>query len=277
MDTIARMIAPKLSTRSASRSWSRTAPALGRRRRRGAGQCAGHGYVLMLAESGTLRAAGGESRRSPSIRCGSSRRSGGICMLPMAFVVNPEFPAQSTQELIAALKANPASTATLRPASARCSTSRSSSSSARRASRRARALQGRDGDDARHHERAGADRRDQRAAALGPTARRQDPHARGDQPAAPADAPEWPALAETLPGFSAAPNVFLVAPPGTPAAVIQKLSSAEAAVASKDVEESSPSRAPRRCRSRRRSSARRSRDEVKRWAAVVKDAGIKVE
>jgi len=28
--------------------------------------------------------------------------------------------------------------------------------------------------------------------------------------------PDWPAMAETLPGFSAAPSVFLVAPPGTP-------------------------------------------------------------
>src|SRR5258706_14785549 len=38
--------------------------------------------------------------------------------------------------------------------------------------------------------------------------------------------PDWPAMAETLAGFSPAPSLFLVAPPGTPGAVIQKLSSA---------------------------------------------------
>src|SRR5258706_9842320 len=38
--------------------------------------------------------------------------------------------------------------------------------------------------------------------------------------------PDWPAMAETLAGLSAAPSVFLGAPPRTPSARIQKLSRA---------------------------------------------------
>src|SRR5690606_17406190 len=50
--------------------------------------------------------------------------------------------------------------------------------------------------------------------------------------------PEWPTMAETLPGFNAAPYVFIVAPAGTPAPVVEKLSQAlRKAVSSPDVVE----------------------------------------
>ncbi len=39
-------------------------------------------------------------------------------------------------------------------------------------------------------------------------------------------APDWPALADSLPGFDASPRLFVLAPAGTPAAVIARLDTA---------------------------------------------------
>jgi tripartite-type tricarboxylate transporter receptor subunit TctC len=90
--------------------------------------------------------------------------------------------------------------------------------------------------------------------------------------------PEWPTMAETLPGFSAAPSVFMVAPQGTPAAVVQKLSVAlRAAVKSRDVEESFAKQGASPASSSPAELGAQIAEEVKRWAAVVKDAGIKLE
>ena len=64
------------------------------------------GYVLMLAESGTLAL----PAVNPKVTFDPVRQFapvGGVCMLPMAFVVNPSFPARTAQELISVLKANP--------------------------------------------------------------------------------------------------------------------------------------------------------------------------
>jgi tripartite-type tricarboxylate transporter receptor subunit TctC len=90
--------------------------------------------------------------------------------------------------------------------------------------------------------------------------------------------PEWPTMAETLPGFSAAPSVFVVAPQGTPAAVVQKLSTAiRAAVRSRDVEENFAKQGANPAPSSPAELGAQIAEEVKRWAAVVKDAGIKLE
>ena len=90
--------------------------------------------------------------------------------------------------------------------------------------------------------------------------------------------PEWPTMAETLPGFSAAPRVFVVAPPGTPAPVVQKLSTAiRAAVTSRDVQESFANQGAEPAPSSPAELSAQIADEVKRWAAVVRDAGIKPE
>ena len=88
----------------------------------------------------------------------------------------------------------------------------------------------------------------------------------------------WPTMAETLPGFSAAPNVFLVAPAATPPAVVQKLSSTlRSGMTSKDVEESLAKQGATATPSSSAELAGQIADEVKRWATVVRDAGIKVE
>src|SRR5882672_7754526 len=67
---------------------------------------AADGYVLMVAESGTLAL----PAVSPKVSLDPVRQFapvGGICTLPMVFVVNADAPFRSTQEMIAALKANP--------------------------------------------------------------------------------------------------------------------------------------------------------------------------
>jgi tripartite-type tricarboxylate transporter receptor subunit TctC len=91
-------------------------------------------------------------------------------------------------------------------------------------------------------------------------------------------APEWPAMSETLPGFNAAPSVFLVAPAGTPAAVVQRLSSTlRAALASRDVEENFAKQGATPAPGTPQELGALIADETRRWASVVKDAGIKVD
>jgi tripartite-type tricarboxylate transporter receptor subunit TctC len=91
-------------------------------------------------------------------------------------------------------------------------------------------------------------------------------------------APEWPTMAETLAGFSAAPNVFLVAPAGTPAAVVQKLSAGvRAGLAAKDVQENFAKQGATPTPSSPQELGAKIAEETRRWAAVVRDAGIKVE
>jgi tripartite-type tricarboxylate transporter receptor subunit TctC len=87
-----------------------------------------------------------------------------------------------------------------------------------------------------------------------------------------------PALAETLPGFNAAPNVFVVAPVGTPPAIVQRLATAvRKAVSSKDVEEHFARLGATLLPLGSAELGAQIVREVKQWAAVVKDAGIKIE
>jgi tripartite-type tricarboxylate transporter receptor subunit TctC len=89
------------------------------------------------------------------------------------------------------------------------------------------------------------------------------------------NAPEIPALAETIPGFEAAPNVFVVAPAGF---WNERLSHAlRAAVMSPDVQESFAKQGATPMPAQPAELAARIAAEVRRWATVVKDAGIKAE
>ena len=92
------------------------------------------------------------------------------------------------------------------------------------------------------------------------------------------NAPDIPALAETIPGFEAAPNVFVVAPAGTPLPVVNRLSEKiAAALTAADVQESFARQGASPMPAEPRELAARIAAEVRRWAAVVKDAGIKAE
>ena len=89
------------------------------------------------------------------------------------------------------------------------------------------------------------------------------------------NAPEIPALSETIPGFEAAPNVFLVAPAGFAS---ERLAGAvRQVVTSPEVQDSFAKQGATPMPLEPRELASSIAAEVRRWAAVVKDAGIKAE
>jgi tripartite-type tricarboxylate transporter receptor subunit TctC len=236
------------------------------------------GYVLMVAESGTLAlpAVNAKVTLDPARQFAPV---GGVCILPMAFVVNPAFPAQNTKELIAALKANPGKYAYASPGVG--TMQHLAFESFKRSA----------GVDALHVPYKGANAMMpdimsgqvpigvvSTIAAMGPARSGKIRAIAVTSPRRVPSIPEWPAMAETLPGFSAAPRVFVVAPPGTPAPVVQKLASAiRAAVISKDVEENFAKQGASPAPGSPAELGAQIAEEVKRWAAVVRDAGIKLE
>lgn len=279
MDTISRVLAPKLSEALGQQFVIENRPgASGGVAAEALVNSTPDGYVLMVAESGTLAL----PAVNPKVALDPVRQFaavGGVCTLPLAFVVNAGFPARSTPELIAALKANPGKYSYASPGIGTLQHlafelfSRSA------------------GVEALHVPYKGATAMMpdlmsgqvqiaviSALAAMGPTrAGRIRTLAVTSAQRLPS-APEWPTVAETLPGFSAAPNVFVVAPAGTPLLVIQRLGNAiQKAVTSKDVEETFARQGATPMPSRPAELAAQIAEEVKRWAAVVKDAGIRTE
>jgi tripartite-type tricarboxylate transporter receptor subunit TctC len=279
MDTIARVLAPKLAAALGQQFVIENRPgASGGVAAEALANSQPDGHVLMVAESGTLAL----PAVNPNVSFDPVKQFapvGGICTLPMAFVVNPAFPANTTQELIAVLKASPGKYSYASPGIG--SLQHLAFELFKRAA----------GVDAVHVPYRGASAMMpdilsgqvpigviSALAAMGPT--------RGGRIRTLAvtslqrlpSAPEWPTMADTLPGFSAAPNVFLVAPAGTPASVVQKLSSAtRSAVTSKDVEENFAKQGATPTPSSPSELGAQIAEETKRWAAVVREAGIKVE
>jgi tripartite-type tricarboxylate transporter receptor subunit TctC len=236
------------------------------------------GYVLMLAESGTLAL----PAVNPKVSFDPVRQFapvGGVCMLPMAFVVNASFPARSVQELISILKAAPGKHSYASPGVG--TLQHLAFESFRR----------RAGVEALHvpYKGAAAMMPDlmsgqvpigviSAAAALGPTRAGKIRTLAVTSPQRLPTAPDWPALAETLPGFSAAPNVFLVGPPGIPAPAVARLSGALGqALAGQDLQESFAKQGATPTPASPEALRAQIAEEVKRWATVVKDAGIRAE
>jgi tripartite-type tricarboxylate transporter receptor subunit TctC len=279
MDTISRVLAPKLSEALGQQFVIENRPgASGGVAAEALVNSPPDGYVLMVAESGTLAL----PAVNPKVTLDPVKQFaavGGVCMLPMAFVVNAEFPAQSTRELIAALKANPGKYSYASPG---VGTLQHLAFELFRRSA---------GVDALHVPYKGATAMMpdlmsgqvqiaviSALAAMGPTRAGRIRTLAVTSPQRLPNAPEWPAIAETLPGFSAAPNVFVVAPAGTPLVVIQRVGNAiQKAVTSKDVAETFAKQGATPLPSAPAELAARIAEEVKRWAAVVKDAGIKTE
>ena len=279
MDTIARVLAPKLSEALGQQFVIENRPgASGRVAAEALATSQPDGYVLMVAESGTLAL----PAVNPKVSFDPVRQFapvGGICMLPMAFVVNPAFPANSTRELISALKSNPGKYAYASPGVG--SLQHLSFELFMRSA----------GVSAVHVPYKGATAMMpdimngqvpigvvSSLAAMGPTKAGRIRTLAVTSPRRLPSAPEWPTMAETLPGFSAAPNVFLVAPAGTPASVVQRLSVAtRSAVTSREVEENFAKQGATSTPADPQQLGAQIAEEVKRWAAVVKEAGIKVD
>jgi tripartite-type tricarboxylate transporter receptor subunit TctC len=279
MDTIARILAPKLTEALGQPFVVENRPgASGAVAAEALVSSAPDGYVLMLAESGTLAlpAVNAKVTLDPVRQFAPI---GGVCILPMAFVVSPAFPAQNTRELIAALKANPGKYGYASPG---VGTMQHLAFEAFKRSA---------GVDALHIPYKGANAMMpdimsgevpiaviSTIAAMGPARSGKIRAIAVTSPQRVPSIPEWPTMAETLPGFSAAPRVFIVAPQGTPAPVAQKLAgSIRAAVISKDVEENFAKQGASPAPGSPAELGAQIAEEVKRWATVVRDAGIKLE
>jgi tripartite-type tricarboxylate transporter receptor subunit TctC len=279
MDTIARVLAPKLAESLGQQLVIETRPgASGGVAAAPLANAPADGYVLMLAESGTLAL----PSVNPKVTLDPVRQFapvGGVCMLPMAFVVSAAFPAASTQELIAALKASPGKYSYASPGVGTLQ------------HLAFELFKRQAGVDAVHvpYKGASAMMPDiisgqvpigviSALAAMGPARAGRIRALAVSSPQRLASAPDWPAMSETLPGFSAAPNVFVVAPVGTPRFAIEKLSSAiRRALNSSDIGESFAKQGATATPSAPEELRAQIADEVKRWAVVVKDAGIKID
>lgn len=89
---------------------------------------------------------------------------------------------------------------------------------------------------------------------------------------------DWPALAETLPGFDASPRLFIIAPAGTPDAVISKLSSLlKSILSSRELLEAFAAQGASADSTTPQELGARIAEEVRRWAQIAREAGIKAE
>ena len=279
MDTIARVLAPKLSEALKQQFVIENRPgASGGVAAEALAGAAPDGYVLMMAESGTLAL----PSVNPRVTLDPVRQFApvaGVCMLPMAFVVNTAFPAKDTRELIAVLKASPGKHPYASPGIG--SLQHLAFELFKRQA----------GVDAQHipYKGASAMMPDimngqvpigviSALAAMGPTKAGKIRTLAVTSPQRLPSAPDWPTMAETLPGFNAAPNVFVVGPSGTPQAVVSKLNGAiRAALASPDIQANFAKQGATPTPSTPGELGAQIAEETKRWAAVVKDAGIRIE
>jgi tripartite-type tricarboxylate transporter receptor subunit TctC len=279
MDTISRIVAPKLSEALGQQFVVENRPgASGGVAAEALVKSAPDGYILMVGESGTLAL----PAVNPRVTLDPVKQFtpvGAICSLPMAFVVNTSFPAQTVPELIRELKANPGKHSYASPGVGSLQ------------HLAFELFQRQAGVNALHvpYKGASAMMPDimsgqvpigviSALAAIGPSKQGRIRTLAVTSPKRLPTNPDWPAMAETLPGFSAAPNVFLVAPPGTPANVVNRLSGAlRNALSAPDVVENLSKQGATAAPSTSAELGAQIAEETKRWAAVVKDAGIKTE
>jgi tripartite-type tricarboxylate transporter receptor subunit TctC len=204
---------------------------------------------------------------------------GAICTLPMAFVVNPDFAARTMGELIQALKEKPGHYSYASPGVGSLQ------------HLAFELFQRQAGVKAVHIPYKGASTMMpdimsgqvpigviSSLAAMGPTKAGRIRTLAVTTRQRLATNPDWPAVAETLAGFDAAPSVFLVAPPGTPASIIQKLAAAlTVAMKAPDVQENLTRQGATASTSTPGELGAQIAEETKRWATVVREAGIKTE
>ncbi len=92
------------------------------------------------------------------------------------------------------------------------------------------------------------------------------------------DAPHWRPIADWLPGFDASPRLFLLAPAGTPAAVIQRLDAeTRKALADPSIVETLTKQGVVPAAGSAETLARDLRAEVQRWEGLIKQANITLQ
>ena len=91
-------------------------------------------------------------------------------------------------------------------------------------------------------------------------------------------ATEWPALADTLPGFDASPALFLLAPAGTPAAVVYRLEAAVKAMHARPaVLDTLAAQGAIPMQAGTDELGKFIASEVRKWSAVAKESGAKAQ
>jgi tripartite-type tricarboxylate transporter receptor subunit TctC len=91
-------------------------------------------------------------------------------------------------------------------------------------------------------------------------------------------APGWPALADTLPGFDAAASFFVVAPAGTPAEAVSRLSDAlKTAVSAEDLQRSFAAQGATAEFMAPDVLAATIESEVKKWSVAARESGARLE
>lgn len=278
-DALARILAAKLSENLGQQVLVENRPgAAGTLAADALAKAAPNGYTLYFADTAILIAPSMYARL-PYDPVKSFAPVAGVCTLPLAFVVNPSFPAKNAQELIAVLRAEPGKYSYASPGIGTVHHFA------------AEMFKKMAGVDVVHIPYKGV------APILPDLISGQVPIAViSASPAISqaragklrtialttgqrlASVPDWPALAETLPGFDAAPRLFLLAPAGTPRAVVQRLSDAvRAALAARDLIEGFEKQGASAMPMSADELGSNMAAEVGRWAAVARDSGIKPE
>lgn len=91
-----------------------------------------------------------------------------------------------------------------------------------------------------------------------------------------AAAPDWPALADTLPGFDASPRLFILAPAGTPQPIVAQLSEAlRKVLVQPDLLENFSKQGATAEWTSPDDLGKQIAAEVRKWASLAKDAGLK--
>ena len=236
------------------------------------------GYTLYFADTSILIAASAYAKVGYDPKT-SFAAVGSAAELPLVLVVNPSFPARSIEEFIATLKANPGKYAF----------ATSGVGSIHHLA--AELLMRRAGIEMTHVPYKGASQilpdliSGQVPIALvssGPAI----PQVKAGRiraialtsPARLADAPDWRALSEVLPGFDASPRLFVLAPAGTPAPIVQRLANGlEAALAAPELLETFAKQGATVRWSNSPALAAELDRESERWAALVRSAKIRLD
>jgi len=278
-DGLARILAGKLSESFGHQVLVENRPgAAGTMAADALARAAPDGYTLYFADTAILIAPSMYAKLPYDV-VKSFAPVSGVCSLPLAFVVHPSFPAKNVQELIAALRAEPGKYSYASPGIGTVQHFA------------AEMFKKMAGVDMVHVPYKGASPIladliggqipiaviSASPAIAQARAGKLRPIALTGRDRLPSVA-DWPTLAETLPGFDAAPRLFLIAPAGTPAGIVQRLNDAtRTALLAKDLLEGFEKQGAAAMPMPAEELGSLMSAEVIRWAAVAKDSGIKPE
>jgi tripartite-type tricarboxylate transporter receptor subunit TctC len=279
MDSTARVLSPKLADalgqpfvveNRTGAAGAIAADALAR--------AAADGYTLLLAETGTLVV----PSLNPKATYDPVRQFapvGAVCTLPLALVASPAFRAASVPELVSLLKSDPGKHSYASPGIGTLQHlafelfKRSAGVDALHVPYKGAAammpdlMSGQIGIGVISAQVAVSQSRAGRIRALAVTS-----------PQRLSAAPDIPALAETLPGFAASPSVFVVAPVSTPPSILALLNgSLQKVLGMKEIIENLEKQGATVTPGSASQLGAQIAEETRRWAAVVRDAGIRLE